>query len=77
MKTALKKGLSSGVIFGIVFLFLLLIGFINVGSAMIGDILGNTKNLSNQDSLSVNNLLVVLVFLGLFTGSGDVSRAKL
>ncbi len=35
---------------------------------MIGDILGNTKNLSNQDSLSVNNLLVMLVFLGLFTG---------
>ena len=31
MKTALKKGLSSGIVLGIVFIFLLLIGFINVG----------------------------------------------
>ncbi|MBG0787849.1 MAG: hypothetical protein H0S79_22400 [Anaerolineaceae bacterium] len=68
MKTALKKGLSSGVIFGIVFIFLLLIGFINVGTGMIGDILGNTKGLSYRDPIPVNNLLVVLALIGLFAG---------
>ncbi len=64
MKTSLKKGLSSGVIFGIVFIFLLLIGFINVGSTMIGDLLGNTAS----GRLPVNNLLTFLAVLGVLTG---------
>jgi ABC-type branched-subunit amino acid transport system permease subunit len=67
MKTSLKKGLSSGVIFGIVFIFLLLIGFINVGSSMVGDLLGNTKDLVG-DRLPVSNLLMVLVILGVLNG---------
>ena len=64
MKTSLKKGLRSGVIFGIVFIFMLLIGFINVGSTMIGDLLGNTGG----DRLSVGNLLTLLAVLGLLNG---------
>lgn len=67
MKTSLKKGLSSGVVFGIVFIFLLLIGFINVGSSMIGDLLGNTDSLSGG-RLPVSNLLMALAILGLLNG---------
>jgi len=67
MKTTLKKGLSSGVVFGIVFIFLLLIGFINVGSTMIGDLLGNTENVTSGH-LPVNNLLLMLALMGLLNG---------
>ena len=67
METTLKKGLSSGVIFGIIFIFLLLIGFIDVGSAMIGDLLGNTDNLASGH-LPVSNLLLMLALLGLLNG---------
>lgn len=68
MKTALKKGLSAGLILGIVFIFLLLIGFINVGSSMIGDLIGNTKHLGFNDQLPVSNLLTVLAVMGLLAG---------
>lgn len=68
MKTALKKGLSSGVVFGIVFIFLLLIGLINVGSMMVGDLLGNTKGLVYNDPLPTSNLLAVLAIMGLLAG---------
>ncbi len=74
MKTALKKGLSSGVIFGIVFIFLMLIGFINVGTTMVGDLLGNTKGLATGDRMPVNNLLLVLAILGLLAGINARSR---
>ena len=67
METTLKKGLSSGVIFGIVFIFLLLIGFINVGSSMIGDLLGNNELLANGH-LPVNNLLLMLALLSVLNG---------
>ena len=68
MKTALKKGLSSGVVLGIVFIFLLLIGFINVGTTMVGELLGNAKGLGAGDRLPVSNLLAVLAILGLLAG---------
>lgn len=68
MKTSLKKGLSSGVILGIVFIFLLLIGFINVGTTMIGDLIGNAQGLTASDRLPVSNLLTVLAVLGLIAG---------
>ncbi|MCB2213995.1 leucine/isoleucine/valine transporter permease subunit [bacterium] len=64
MKTILKNGLRAGITFGIVFIFLLLIGFITVGATMIGDILGNT----GQEEVPVSNLLLTLAVLGLFTG---------
>ncbi len=68
MKTILKKGLSSGIVFGIVFIFLMLIGFINVGSNMVGDLLGNLDKIADDTRLPVNNLLTLLAILGLFTG---------
>ncbi len=64
MKLILKNGFRAGITFGIVFIFLLLIGFINVGSTMIGDLLGNTV----RGQTPVNDLLVMLALLGLFTG---------
>jgi ABC-type branched-subunit amino acid transport system permease subunit len=68
MKTILKKGLSVGIIFGIVFIFLLLIGFINVGSDMVGELFGNLDNLAEDARLPVSNLLTLLAILGIFTG---------
>jgi ABC-type branched-subunit amino acid transport system permease subunit len=68
MKIILKKGLSSGIIFGIVFIFLMLIGFINVGSNMIGDLMGNLDDLVDDARLPVDNLLALLATMGIFTG---------
>jgi len=68
MMTSLKKGLRSGIVFGIVFIFLMLIGFINVGSNMIGDLLGNMENLGEEARLPVSNLLIFSGLFGLFTG---------
>lgn len=68
MKTILKKGLSAGIVFGIVFIFLMLIGFINVGADMVGELSSNLDNLAEDARLPVSNLLTLLVLLGLFTG---------
>ena len=68
MGTSLKKGLRSGLIFGIIFIFLTLIGFINVASNIIGDLTGSLDNIPKDGRLPVSNLLIVLVMIGLFNG---------
>ena len=68
MSTALKKGLRSGLIFGIVFVFLTLIGFVNVAANIVGDLTGSLDAVSEDGRLPVSNLLVVLILIGLFNG---------
>jgi len=71
----LKKGLISGLVFGIVFIFLMLIGFITVGTTMIGDFLGNLDNLSDGARIPVSNLLILVGLLGFFTGLSTRDKA--
>jgi len=59
----IKKGLVSGFTVGIVFVFLILIGFISVGAGMIWDLFGNLNNPSGNVTLTVSNLII---FIGLF-----------
>lgn len=68
MGTSLKKGLRSGLIFGIIFIFLTLIGFINVAANIIGDLTGSLDNIPKDSLLPVSNLLTVLILIGLFNG---------
>ena len=68
IKTAIKKGIRSGLILGFVFVFLILIGFIFAGSKMIGDFLGNSANLVGQDRTALNNLVMLISLMGLTAG---------
>jgi len=68
MKRAIRQGLRSGITFGIIYIFLLLIGFIVVGSTMIGNLLGNFENLAVDARLPVENLLIITSLLSLVNG---------
>ena len=68
MASSLKRGLRSGLIFGIVFIFLTMIGFINVAASIVGDLTGASGQAGPEGRLPVGDLLVVLVLFGLFTG---------
>lgn len=73
MLASLKKGSRAGFVFGIIFVFLMLIGFITVGANMIGGLLGNTGNLGINERLPVGNLLILVGLVGFF---GGVSGSK-
>ncbi len=64
----LKKGLKSGLVFGIVFIFLMLIGFVTVGTTMIGELFGTLDGQSDAGRLPVSNLLILMSLFGFFTG---------
>ena len=64
MKNALKKGLQTGLVFGVVFIFLMLIGFINVAAAMVGDLVGKPGTSDSE----VSNLLIVIGLMGTIIG---------
>jgi len=68
MKTSLLKGLRIGVTFGIIFIFLMLTGFIRVGANMVGGFLGNLTDATDNYRLPVMNLLILIGLLGFFTG---------
>ena len=68
MNESLKRGLRLGLIFGIVFIFFMLIGFTNVAATMIGDILGNVDQASVNPQLPVLNLITFTGLMGFFTG---------
>lgn len=65
---SVKNGLRSGLTFGIIFIFLMLIGFIIVGSNMVGELLGNPGKLGGDSQQAVVNLLIIIGLLGFFTG---------
>jgi len=68
MKTSLKSATRTGMIFGLVFIFLTLIGFIVVGANMFGGLF--VKSAENQNSVRVDavNLLVFISLFGLLSG---------
>ena len=74
MNTSIKKGLRSGAVFSIVFVFLMLIGFINVAAGLVGELAGTLDNAGPNQGLPVSNLIAVLVISGLITGFS--SRVK-
>ena len=68
MLSSIKKGSRSGFVFGIIFIFLMLIGFITVGANMVGGLVRNTDNLGGSARLPVGNLLILIGLLGFFSG---------
>ena len=68
IKDAIKKGIRTGLVTGLVFIFLILIGFIFAGSNMIGDLLGNSTALSEQGRMPLNNLIILISLMGLIAG---------
>jgi len=77
MITAIKDGLRAGLITGIIFTFLILIGFTTVGANIIGDILGNLEVLSNESRLPVENLLIFIALAGLITGFVTIKKGSI
>jgi branched-chain amino acid transport system permease protein len=76
MKTSLTKGLRSGIVFGIVFIFLMLIGFINVGADMVSDISGASAASGAGGRLPVGDLLIVIAVFGVFCGIAARSKSE-
>jgi ABC-type branched-subunit amino acid transport system permease subunit len=68
MKSILKQGLQTGLMFGIIFIFLILIGFVIIATNLIGGILGNLNNLAGKVHQPVGNLLLLTALIALFNG---------
>ena len=68
MVNAFKKGLHTGVLFSLIFIFLILIGFISVGANIIGNLLGTPQVLDGDGRLPVINLLVFISLIGFVEG---------
>lgn len=68
MRKQLTHGLSSGIVFGIITIFLLLIGFLST----ISDLMVSVIDIKSLESVGLSpqtvNLLIFLALLGLFTG---------
>ena len=69
MLSSMKRGLRIGLICSVIFIFLMMVGFITVGTGMIGDILGNLPKSREDTSQSVINLLIVICIFGFITGT--------
>ena len=68
MKRALNHGLRTGLLFGIIFIFLILIGFVVTATNIIGGILGNLDNVASQARQPVGNLLLFTALVALLNG---------
>ena len=64
----IKQGFMVGIIFGILFIFLILIGFTQVGSDMIGNLLGNLDQLESDANLPIINIFLFTAIIGLLLG---------
>ncbi len=69
MATSIKNGLRIGLIFGVIFIFLILIGFIHVGTTIIGNFLGNLDGLNDDAQLPEVNLLIFIALIGSLAGT--------
>ncbi len=65
MGNTIRKGLLAGAVFGIIIVFLTLIGFISTAAQLIGSLLSNT----GTPGADVTNLLVFFGLLGLWAGA--------
>ena len=78
MKKQLRLALSAGVTFGIVTIFLFLIGFTGTSGDLLADLFGN-KNAAPFIGLTPQmlNMLIFLALLGLWAGAnGSVGRVS-
>jgi hypothetical protein len=62
MKKMVLRGLKSGLVFGLIFIFLILIGFVRVGASMLGSVL------TNRTASEPVSLLLFISLLGLLAG---------
>jgi branched-chain amino acid transport system permease protein len=77
MKKQLRLGLNAGVIFGIVTIFLFLIGFTGISGLLLGDLFGN-KNADPFLGLSPQalNMVIFLALIGFFAGAYGSRKSK-
>jgi branched-chain amino acid transport system permease protein len=77
MKKQLRLALSAGVTFGIITIFLFLIGFTGTAADLLGDLLGN-KNAGLFIGLTPQmlNMLIFLALLGLWAGAYGSRKSK-
>ena len=76
MFNTVKDGLRKGLITGIIFAFLILIGFPSVASSIIGNILGNMGSLGDGAQIPVENLIIFVGLIGFMTGLTVFKRDK-
>ena len=74
MNDSMKRGSRLGFFIGIVFIFFMLIGFTQVITNMIGDILGNIDQTSINPQLPVLNLIILTGIVGFFTGIASYKK---
>ncbi len=67
-KASFNNALKTGLVLGILMIFLMLIGFTQVGSAMLGELLGNPFQPEDQTRLPVSNLLIFIFLTGFLGG---------
>ncbi len=72
----IKQGVITGLTFGLIFIFLILTGFTQVGSDMIGNLLGNFEKAGAENALPVINLILFTGLIGLLMGL-STSKANL
>ena len=75
MKICLLKGLKTGVIFGVLFIFMILTGFVRVGAEMIGGFLSGGAG-SSQDAVHLLLFIAVLGFLAGFSMKKIIADAN-
>ena len=66
MKTSLQNSVRNGVVFGVVIVFLALIGFLVIAASLLQKMVGNPVGLTSMPSAA--SLLVFLGFLHLWNG---------
>jgi ABC-type branched-subunit amino acid transport system permease subunit len=75
MRTHLRNGLNAGIVFGIVTIFLVLIGFTVTAADLIGSFLHTSPSASFLGpSSAVFNLLLFLFLLGVWAGASGVRK---
>jgi branched-chain amino acid transport system permease protein len=77
MKKQLRSALSTGITFGIITIFLFLIGFTGTSGALLADLFGN-KNAASFMGLTPQmlNMLFFLALVGLWAGSNGSRKSK-
>jgi ABC-type branched-subunit amino acid transport system permease subunit len=77
MKKQLRTGLNAGVTFGIITLFLFLIGFTTISGQLLGDLFGN-KNANPILGLPPQtfNMVIFLALIGIWTGAYGSRKSK-
>ena len=76
MKTSLVRGLRTGTIFGVVVVFLLLIGFLNTVAALLFQIIKITPPPQSGLTPLMVDMLIFLGVLGLWAGGSSAKREQ-